>query len=504
VRWTNNATTPDGVVVERSENGGAYGNAVTLSATATSWTHSAPSTGSTWRYRVKATTSSPALSSAYALSNIVQLAAPPNAPTGLGPTTVHDATQDVTLHWTHNPVDSSEQTKFQVGHRVAAGGAFTYETAVESSVSEWVLPGGTYDNGVVVEWVVRTWGEHADPSPYSATATLPFSAPPFAAINEPEDGSTITTSALTVTWGYSDPEGTDQASWQVELHDDTGQVLESRSGAGTATSVTLSTAIPDGAQWSVQVRVRDSDGMWSQWDVSEFTVGYALPPVPLVELQWDPSTAAVAVQVANLEPGEGEVETDHVDVYRAIGEDGPWELIATGVPPNSTITDYAPTVTGINRYRVVAVSALPSVAEADPVDLITPQPGDVGSLWLSGGPGFSQVCRLTSNVQLSPAVDRAVRELRQFAGRTHPVEFTGQALVETWDVAGDIILGSRLPSSLAQDWLALGSLPGPFLLRTPALGGVYAVVSVRGMSTPREPGGTVTGVRFTATRVDRA
>jgi len=34
-------------------------------------------------------------------------------------------------------------------------------------------------------------------------------------------------------------------------------------------------------------------------------------------------------------------------------------------------------------------------------------------VWLSGGPGFSQACRLSSNIQITPSADRAVRVLHR-------------------------------------------------------------------------------------------
>jgi len=443
-----------------------------------------------------------ALASAWAESNEVAVLSPPNAPTNLGGPAIRDATEDVTWTWRHNPVDSSPQEAFQIRHRIAED-SFTTEDPVASSVSAWVLPGGTYSNPDTIEWQVRTKGQHDDYSPWSAVATSPTSTRPTVLINTPADESTVGSSTLTVEWGYAQAEASPQAGWTVELYDDADVLVETRSGSGTDTSAALATVLPDDTTWTVRVRVQSAAGLFSQWDEATFAVAYPLPPVPVVAVEWDADTATTAVTVTVPDPEEGEVAADHVDVYRAI-DDGPFDLIATGVPLGSVVTDYAPTVAGTNRYRADAVSDLPSVQTSTIVDLVTPQPGDEASVWLSGGPGFSQACRLSSNIQITPSADRAVRVLHRFAERDDPVEFTSAGTYTSWSVSGDVISTSVRPGSPAQEWLDLARLPGPFLLRAPVLGGLYEYVSVSGITTPRGTGGIVTEIRFTATRVARA
>lgn len=502
VTWTNTRRVAGGVQVERREDGGTWVAAATLSGSPTSWTHVSPNPAVTHQYRVRATVTDPTLQSGFANSNIVQLAAPPNAPTGLTGPSIRDATEDATWRWTHNPVDSSAQSAFEVRHRVVGSGSWTETGEISSAVSEWVLPADTYDNPDSIEWAVRTWGQHDDPSPWSATASSPTSTRPTVVVNAPEQDATVEVSTLVVEWGYDQAEESAQAGWTVELLDAGEVVVETRSGSGTASTAALTTVLPDDSTWTVRVRVQSSAGLLSEWDAATFDVAYPLPPIPTVALTWDPWTASTAVEVTVPDPVDDEVEAVHVDIWRAIDE-GEWELIATGVPLDTTVTDWAPTVAGTNRYRADAVSALPSSRSSDPVELVTPQPGDVPAIWLSGGPGYSQVCRVISNLQLTPVTDRQARVLHQFAGRTYPVEFSGEALAEAWTVYGEVIEGSRNEGSPAREWLDLAQLPGPFLLRTRVFGGVRAHVSVGGITTPLASNGLVTGVRFTATRVGR-
>lgn len=294
--FTNTARFDVGVKVYESQNGGAFNLLATVAtANLTTYTHVAPSSAVTHAYRV-ATYNGTLISSQSAASNTVQLLAAPNAPTGLGPSTIRDAADAVTWHWTHNPVDSSSQTAFQLRHR-PAGGAWTTVT-VTSGASTWTLAAGTYANPVTVEWQVCTKGAYADYSPWSATASSPTSTRPTATISTPADGGTVTTSTVTVEWVYYDAEATAQASWQVELLSG-AVVVESQAGAGAATSVVLATVVADGSAWTVRVRVTDSSGMVSTPVTSAFTVSYALPSVPLLGATWHPDTASVALGIDN-------------------------------------------------------------------------------------------------------------------------------------------------------------------------------------------------------------
>lgn len=496
--WSNRATAGDGVVVERREDGGSWVAAATLGNVET-WTHTSPNPAVTHQYRVKATVTGPSLSSGWVESNTVQLAAAPNAPTNLSGPTIRDATEDATWSWTHNPVDSSPQEYYQLRHR-EVGGSWTTGSKTASATSAYTLPGGTYANPKTVEWEVRTWGQHADPSPWSATATSPTSTRPTVLVNTPEDGSTVATSTITVEWGYSDAEDSPQATWTVELLDAGSTVVETRSGSGTGTSVGLSTVLVDGASYTVRVRVQEAAGLFSAWDSSGFSVAYAVPPTPTVGATWDGDTASMVVSVSVPDPVGDEIAADHVDIYRSI-DAGPWVLIATGVPVGSAITDYSPTVAGTTTYRADAVSALPSVATSVPVALVTPQPGDVPSVWVSGGPGFSVVCRAVANIQVQTNRGPAVSVLHRFAGRTSPVltESADQSLVLTMTSQvfhTEVTEGTA--SSLAE-WEALAAIPGPKLWRDPD--GRWLPVHAR-IGLVRSPGGAVGSVSVTATQID--
>lgn len=511
VSWTNaSRLTPITWRVERSSNGGAWTALTTAQAQGTtSYTDAAPDPAQTHKYRVRAeSTEGASTQSAFVESGTVQLAAPPAAPTGLGPTTPRPATDPITLTWTHNPVDSSPQRQYQNRRRKVGAAtwvesgivtsstssqSFTPSNVVGGSPSGWgVLDGETW------EWQIRTWGQHADPSPWSATATTKFSARPTATIAVP--GATVAASRLTVEWAYYDAESTAQAAWEVQILSG-GTVVETRTGPGDASSALLNTVLVDGGTYTARVRVRDGDGLWSAYAEQAFTVAYALPPAPSVGAPvWDPDTATVTVTIDTPPHVTPQVPAVSVDLYRSI-DGGPWTLVAGALPIQTTVVDHAPTVAGVNTYRADAVSALPSVATSAAVAVTTPQAGDPpASVWLSGGPDLSVVCRAMSNVALTSRSGRAEKVLHRFAGRALPVEFTGEGAARSWGLAFDIIRGSGLPGSTAQQWLDLADLPGPHLLRSPDH---YRWVSLSDVDVNRGVGGVVSSVSFTATEVDR-
>nr|WP_297424808.1 hypothetical protein [uncultured Actinotalea sp.] len=512
VSWSNGSRlTPITWRIERSSAGGAWtGVASGLAQGTSTWTDPAPSAAQTHRYRVRAeSTEGASTQSTWAESGTVQLAAPPAAPSGLAMTpNPLPAAETGTLAWVHNPVDSSPQSAREVRRRKQGTSTWTSSGKASTTTPSAALAGSAWGavNGETWEWAVRTWGQATTggsdgtgASPWSATSTITFSSRPTASINSP--GASVTTSRLTVEWGYFDAESTAQTAWEAVLRSNVDlTVLELRSGSGEETSATFVTTLVDGETYRVAVRVRDGAGLWSAYDERTFTVAYALPPAPVVTASWDPNAASVTLDI-NTPPETGaQVQAVSVDVYRSIDE-GPWKLIAADLPITTTVVDHTPTVAGANRYRAEAVSALPSVQSSAVVEVLTPAAGDPpASLWLSGGPGQSVVCRATSNVALTTRAGRAEKVLHRFAGRALPVEFTGEGTARSWGVSFDIIRGSRLGSSTAEEWLDLADLPGPHLLRSPDH---YRWVSLSDVDVNRGVGGVVHRVSFTVTEVDR-
>ncbi|MEE6295203.1 fibronectin type III domain-containing protein [Georgenia wangjunii] len=459
LQWSRNAYDEAAYQVHHATNG-VWDAAplATTAANAWTWTHVDPDPAVTHTYRLRAAHAG--LVSPYsAASNVIQLLAAPHAPTGLAPTGTTDAATSVRVEWAHQSVDGTRQTAREIRHRIKGTTAWTTTGKLVSSLEQRTMPSASFNNGTEYEWQVRTWGQHADPSPWSTTASFRASAAPTVAVNLP---ATVETSSLTVPWGYYHSEGTAQSQWRAGLYDAAGAVLEMRTGYGQGTAVTFAHVLADATTYEVGVEVRNGYGQWSTEDRVGFTVSYPPPPVPSVVATWDSGAGVVIVTVTNPAYGEGEVDTHHNQVYRAINE-GAWVLIADDVPPGGTVTDFLPIIGGVNYYRVVAVSELPSTAEAA---LATVAPGAREKwVWINGGPGFAQVARVHANAKLSAKAGRE-KVLHHFAGRPDPVEFTGEARSRTGGLSVRVAPNPD-GGATAEDIEALADLPAPLCLRDP-------------------------------------
>lgn len=497
ITWTNTAAWATNVEVWHASNGVWDASPLVTLGMVLTYTHASPSAAVTHAYRLRNVGTAGLVSAYSASSNTVQLLAAPIAPTALSPASVaRDATADLTLAWQHNPVDTTAQHKYEVQCRLN-GGSWVSLGVVTSSTSSRTVTGGTWSNGASLEWQVRTWGTHTDPSPWSATALVALSSPPVVTITSPVVGSPWTTSALTVTWTYADPEGTAQAVWYSTLRSATGTALEYRSAAGAATSTTFTTALANGATYRVDVSVRDSAGSTAVQSRT-FTVSYALPMVPTVAVDWRPSEASSYVTVTNPATVSPAVDTDHNEVWRSADGGATWALIDNAVPSGGTVVDTVPPLGVPVTYKAVAVSALPSVADSTQ----TVQTDGVDAVWVNGGPGFAQSVRLVSNVTYD--VEASLEKvLRQFDGRTKPVEFAGTATSRSVSLSATLFAPWVAVSNQPSTWAeieALAMLPGPHCFRDPdgvRLFGSLAVVQIRGLGV-----GATRGVSMTLTETD--
>lgn len=479
VSWDNPgpAGLVDGIEIWHASNGIWDGSALAvLAGTPTSWAHAAPSTAVTHTYRLRsrAYQDTPDLVSAYSLpSNVVQLQAPPHAPTNLSPaSTTIDADLDRTLTWKYNTADSSRQHKYELRYRLVGDASWTTTGELTSAAPSHVLPGGTLPNGALYEWQVRTWGQSPVAGPWSTSALLTTSSTPLVTVIAPD--TLITTSRVTAAWDFFDAEGTTQTQWRARLLSASGDQLELRTGSDAASTTDFTTPVADASTYQVGVSARDSSGLWSAEAFSTFDVAFALPPTPTVDVAWDVGSGSAVLTIDNPPENELQVPVAFNRVWRAIN-DGDWVLIADGVTPGTvTVTDYLPIVGDgtVNYYRVQAVSDLPSIAEADPVPLAVASvwgsadgPGNEAWCWFNGGPGFAQVARIRTNVNLRTAPSRA-RRTNQYAGREFPTVTFGRARSRTVQLSGRAAPAPDGGSSPA-DLEAFGELASIVCFRSP-------------------------------------
>lgn len=462
--WVDNSPWNTGIQVWHAADGVWDASPLATLGAVTSWTDTAPSPSVTHTYRLKATTTTPSLASAYSSpSDVVQLLGAPLAPTQLSPSTnAVDALAPITFSWRHNPIDTTDQTQFELQYRLVGAGTWDTSGVVTSSTQAWTttLADPPYSNGNTIEWQVRTWGDYTSPSPWSATVVVPLSSPPTVLINSPDGVTPWPLSKLTVTWGYNDAESNPQAAYRATLYGSTGGVLEVRAASGDAGSVAFTTALSDGGSYSVGVLAQDSTGIWSDEDVMPFAVSFAPPPTPVVTVEWRPDDAAAIVSVENPPTIVGEVDATSVQVWRAI-DDGEWVLLADGLPLNATITDFIPALNLSNWYRAIAISDTPSSAESVSVEVLTE---GTRAIVVNAGAQFSQSVQLASDPKVDISTTRA-RTMQRFAGRTLPVEYAGEQRSRSLSLSASLY--DESPGSTWEEVSALADLPAPACYRDP-------------------------------------
>lgn len=509
--WSNVAPYRTGTKLGWSENGGAeFDPGISAAPADTSATRTVDP-AKTHRYRVYHVAAAVPLlaggtvdlvSDASDWSDLVQLQAPPLAPTVALSSNLFDAaTTPLTISVTHRPVDASAQTDGEVRGRVV--GAATWDVFTLGTATSTIIPAGTLANVHTYEIQARTKG--ADPSfgPWSASKTFVTSGTPTASITSPADGATVADAELSVALTFSDPDGATVALWDLRVKDGTGAVIWSAlSLPGSISAAPYPVAaitVEDGQQYTVEARGRNAAGLWSAWDTSTFDVDYAEPPAALIpSAVWDPGQGRVVIEIVNPAPGAGEATPTSQDLQWFT--DGRWLPIASGLQildggASQFVVDPIPPSGQVVRYRVVVRSDIPSVTTGEPFEVHT-SPSD-GWIYLNGGDGFATMAKVRGRAASTWDGSRD-KALITPLGRTGPIELLGEQRSNKWKVGGAVAKREMQEAALGtrEAWKALRDLPAPVCLRDWT--GTRVFGSIDGVSVD-----TVTGtVSATLTEVD--
>ncbi|WP_295034574.1 hypothetical protein [uncultured Microbacterium sp.] len=405
-----------GAVIQESTNGGTSWATLASPSGAgmVTYTHTGASQAGTHMYRVALSATGLSTSAYGAPSNLVGIVAPPNAPTGLTVTGgAFDPGVASVFSWTHNPADTTDQSKFEIQYRVQGAGSWTSAGVTTSAVSSTTFAASTFTVGVY-EWQVRTTGLHATASPWSATALFTVSRAPVAGIVM---ANPWPSSVLTGSGSYSQPDGVPiaEVSWTVTTTG--GAILAQASGQDL--NPTFPIRLANGDTVVVSLQVRSTDGVWSSTVTVTLPVSYAKPAAPVVTAV--PDIGAGLVQVSLSNPG-GSPAAVSVDILR----DG--EIIAT-VPPGGSWTDRLPPLGRTCTYTAVATSALPSMSSPS-AGATTTVTGPKTGIWLNAGDGFE----IAAQIAVNPNVDwreGVEKTLARYRGRRFPVGYTSTTAEDT-------------------------------------------------------------------------
>ena len=457
VSWLDNSAHETGFEVWHSSNGGTSWDAsplTTQSAGATSWTHVSPNTGTTHTYRIRAVLGG--LVSGYSTqSNTVQLLTKPLAPTLLGPSSgsALNTTISNTFTWRHNSADTTAQTAYELRHANSTDGGTSwsvYTTLVGSTDQFRALPAGTFTPGRLYKWNVRTKGQHADFSDWSADSTFIATTAPTATWVSPTNGGVVASATVTAQWSYTDAESEPQSRYRLVLVDENGNTLETIDTASAATSQAMSTILQNNRTYVLRLQVWDSSGLASNVVSVTFQTSFPTPrPAIFGNVEWDPHSGSTSVSWINPEAtligygeggyGEGEYGgggglsqyTASIANTLLRSEDGgvTWETVATGLANDSTVVDYGPKLDTEILYRIVSISAMNTVVTSDiesPVD--TRNSGQW--VFFNVGPAWATWAKVRISPEYDLEFDR-LKEVHQFARRDDSVELIGRVRKRT-------------------------------------------------------------------------
>jgi len=457
-------------------------------STASPFTDVAPSNLTTHRYRVRAVADGPRYSAWSTYSNTVALLGPPAAPSGLYPNGQPiSLDDDLVLSWQHNPVDTTAQTAFEVQHREVGAGAWT--TVSGATASELAVT--AYTGEVDVEWQVRTKGTHVDWSPWSALAVFTVTATPTATLTAP--GATINVPYVAAAWTFAHTGGSTQTAWEAQVVR-SGTVITSGSGTGTTATWTSGNVLDEGDTIITRIRVRETNGLWSEWDEVESAVAFPQPAPSIVSAAWiDGQGYVLVTATAGAEDGKPATVTQSVER----STDGTtWTMVADSIGLDAAVTDYESPAAGTYYYRVSAYSEALAVHRTTVTVTVPTTPVNC-VIWVGGGPGFAQLVKVEWNPTIGYEGGRE-RALNTYDGRTIPVETSSVRTPRTISVSATTLTDTDTTTRTNLE--DVFDLPGPHLYRDPLGRVLYGTLSP--LSWSREPGG-YGGLGFSITESSR-
>ena len=415
----------------------------TVAGGTSTFKHSNPPTTQVHVYRVAAqTTATPTLTSAYTQSNSIQLLTAPNAPTLKTLPQTANKTVALTVTWTHNPVDSTAQTAYQIQYSTDAGKTWTTVAKTTSTTSSWTIPANQWGGNTALTVRVRTWGlattggsDSTGASAWSNQSTVTFKTPPVASITSPANNAVVTQAALIVTVGFTQAESATPVRATITLTDVTANKVLETLNTTTLPSTRMATRLIDGGTYKLTATALDSNGLTSAASAaSTFTVDYTDPVPADVTATYLPDSGSGQIDIDIAAPvGASQTTTVSITVSRIVN--GVSELMVDhfAVPSGGHITliDPIPALDGETSYQITSWSQ-----DGAAVTVETSMTAFEGRwCYCNTGPGWQYGIRFWGNLALgsTPARDMALVTAAQ---RARPIALFGAAGGGTFTLAG--------------------------------------------------------------------
>jgi len=254
-------------------------------------------------------------------TSTVPLGQAPDKPTLLGPVNATVPSGAVPFTWQHNPVDTTDQTAYELRYRIGAG-SWTVLSGTTAQFRSVTLTVGVY------EWQVRTKGANATFSLWSDSGFVTVATIPTVTITSPT--TTHTSTDVAAAWTYAQAESLPQTEWVARLKLG-GVVLEEGSAVDASTSHQFITKLTNATAYSIEVQVAVGDA-WSTLATKSFTTAVAAPPAPSISGSW---SEAFGVNTVTAVAAAGSPATVALSVDRSVNG-GEWEQVSI---PNGLLVE---------------------------------------------------------------------------------------------------------------------------------------------------------------------
>lgn len=315
----------------------------------------------------------------------------------------------ISLAWTHNDSPGDPQSKYDLRWRLVGAAAWNDITTTTPN-QHFDAAAGYFPYGLI-EWQVRTYDQSGAVSPWSDQQVFfAGNKPVTPTITSPASGAAVGVARPLVTW--SSP---DQKKYEMVVADPfgvtvwtTGEVPDS-----DARVRAVGTVLENGRSYTLKLRVKNADGVWSDFTTTSISVSYTPPARPVVALQ--KLEGYMSLTIMNPAPQGTEPLISQNEIYRREGG-GPLIRIGT-VESDGIYEDFHVAAGKDYEYVVRAIGANGTVRDSEPVGGRI----DLSGIWLHlvEDPSGTSRCFPYNEGRgddWTPTVT-----MHQFAGRKNPV-----------------------------------------------------------------------------------
>lgn len=247
--------------------------------------------------------------------------------------------------WRHNDTDT--QSKFHLRWRLRGTTAWTtlsQETWEQRAfLNYYTFPAGT------IEWQVQTFDQAQLASPWSEIAVFVSSEPADSpTILSPAQNQMIPEARPVVRWS-----SIDQREYEIELWNGNAVVWKDNR-ISTNKAITIGYDLNNNTSYQIRVRVKNSNGLWSQWALVDILTSFTPPREPVVSAHTDNERGSITIIIDNPYPANNEPQVSYNDLQRRKAGEEEWVTIAREIPVNGYFVDYGPASETQYEYRVIA------------------------------------------------------------------------------------------------------------------------------------------------------